>query len=89
MDNRRWVLTGSSQTSQQKPESSSGGNRILEIWREDRNQPDLERWARTGAPVRDGADSRGDKLSDFPPSPHICAKCFQVSTEHLGLSNFL
>ena len=59
MDNRKRVLTKSGQTSQQKPERGSGGNRILEIWRKDRNRPGLERRARTGAPIRDGASSKG------------------------------
>ena len=58
MDNRKWVLTESGQTNQQKLESGSDGNRILEIWRENRNRTGLERRARTSAPVQDGAGSK-------------------------------
>ena len=59
MDNRKGSLIGSGQIGKQKPESGSGGNRILKTWREPRNWPGLEQQPQTGAPIRDGASSRG------------------------------
>ena len=58
MGNLKRLLTGSGQTGKQKPESGSGGNWILKIWQEPKNRLGLERRARTGAPIQDGAGSR-------------------------------
>ena len=69
MENRKWVLTESGQTSQQKPESGFGVNRILEIWREDRNRRGLEQPAQTGALIRDGAGSKGINYRASLPLP--------------------
>ena len=77
MDNRKWVLTGSSQTSQHKPESGSSGSRILEIWWEDRNRLGLERRARTSAPVRDGAGSKGINYRTFLSLPTFVQSAIQ------------
>ena len=59
MDYRKGFLTESGLTSKRKPESGSGGNRILKTWQGPRNWPGLERRPRTGASIRNGAGSRG------------------------------